>query len=161
MPTASQKPKGYGIGVQHQGAELAAEGACVCHGKERRGTPRPRPSGTEMARTASHRKVRCADTAAWPDPCRSGAGGTLGGTTPLPWPSLLIDTKSAQSRNKYWKHLQLIRRSFMGIRDAIVQISASTAKLVIKLMIKSCGKIWKAGRTIRPGRSFWRFVLKN
>jgi len=42
----------------------------ACHGRKRCGTPRPRPAGTEAARTASHRKVRSADTAARPDPCR-------------------------------------------------------------------------------------------
>jgi hypothetical protein len=33
MPTASQKPKGYGIGVEHQEADLAAGsgGACPEH----------------------------------------------------------------------------------------------------------------------------------
>ena len=57
-------------GVQHQEADLAAGSGGACHGRERRGTPRPRPAGAEAARTASHRKVRSADTAARPDPCR-------------------------------------------------------------------------------------------
>jgi hypothetical protein len=50
-----------GIGVEHQEADLAAGSGGACHGRTRRGTPRPRPAGAEAARTAS---------AARPDPCR-------------------------------------------------------------------------------------------
>ena len=66
------------IGVEHQGAELTAGSGGACHGRGRRGTPRPRPTGAETARTASHRKVRSADTAAWPDPCRLWRRGHAG-----------------------------------------------------------------------------------
>jgi hypothetical protein len=79
MPTASQKPKGYGIGVEHQEADLAAGsgGACPEHSpRGRRGTPRPRPAVAEAARTAQRPGLILAAT---------GAVGTLGGSTPLPW----------------------------------------------------------------------------
>jgi hypothetical protein len=66
------------IGMQNQGAELTAGSGGVCHGRGRRRTPGPRPTGAETARTASHRKVRSADTAARPDPCRLWRRGHAG-----------------------------------------------------------------------------------
>jgi hypothetical protein len=81
MPTASQKPKGYGIDVEHQEADLAAGSGGACPEQSprgRRGTPRPRPAVAEAARTASHREVRHANTAARPDPCRLWRSGHAG-----------------------------------------------------------------------------------
>ena len=67
-----------GIGVEHQGADFAAGSGGAYHGRRRRGTPRPRPAVVVAARTASHREVRSADTAAWPDPCRRRRSGHAG-----------------------------------------------------------------------------------
>ena len=64
------------IGVEHQEADLAAGSGGACHGRERRGTPRPRPAGAEAARTAQQPGLILA---------ASDAVGTLGGSTPLPW----------------------------------------------------------------------------
>jgi hypothetical protein len=57
------------VGVQHQGADLTAGSGGVCHGSDRRGTPRPRPAVAAAARTA---------LAAWPDPCRRRRSGHAG-----------------------------------------------------------------------------------
>jgi hypothetical protein len=66
------------VGVQHQEADFAAGSRGTCHGENWRGTPGPRPAGVGMAGSASHREVRTADTAAWPDPCQSRTGGHAG-----------------------------------------------------------------------------------
>ena len=65
-----------GIGVEHQEADLAAGSGGACHGRGRRGTPRPRPAVAEAARTAQQPGLILA---------ASAAVGTLGGPTPLPW----------------------------------------------------------------------------
>ena len=95
MPTASQKPKGYGIGMEHQEADLAAGSGGACHGRGRRGTPRPRPTGAETARTAH---------AARPDPCRLWRRGHAGRVTPLLWhsPPLTRELSSALVQTAGW-----------------------------------------------------------
>jgi hypothetical protein len=57
MPTASQKPKGYGVDVHHHGADLAAGAVLIAIEAGAKDTD-PTPGATAEARTASHRKVR-------------------------------------------------------------------------------------------------------
>ena len=81
MPTASQKPNGYGIRVENQEPDLAAGSGGACpdiNPRGRRGTLRPRPAVLEAAMTASRREVRDANTAARPDPCRHRRSGHAG-----------------------------------------------------------------------------------
>lgn len=75
MPTASQKPKGYGIGVEHQGADLAAGSGGVCHGGGRRGTPDRGPLGRRRQGPRQRPGLILA---------AADAVGTLGGSTPSP-----------------------------------------------------------------------------
>jgi prevent-host-death family protein len=82
MPTASQKPKGYGIGMKHQEADLAAGSGGACpenHPWGRRETPRPRPAVAEAAAPQRRLSPRSAATATKPKPVEDGGARLLDG----------------------------------------------------------------------------------
>jgi hypothetical protein len=53
-----------GIGVEHQKADLAAGSGGACHGRERRGTPRPRPASDAVGTLGEIHAASMARTAA-------------------------------------------------------------------------------------------------
>jgi hypothetical protein len=67
-PGFQSMPSVFGIGIQHQGADLAAGSGGACpenNPRKRRGTPRPRPAGAEAARTAERPDLILAASTQW------------------------------------------------------------------------------------------------